>query len=307
MRVNDSSPERSGHGTLYPPSMTRSFSFISLMFLVAIVFSVSPIHADASRTGYGKNVQLVEQLLTKSVAARQIDEGDNVEAKAAKAKALELLKQARQAEEKGQLDLRDTYLQQAKEQMFSAMRQVGGKVVEDKKQRDFDQRYRNVEALLDAYVRISQEKQLPKSEQMVAQIKQAMATGRTELKKSNMVAALDHINGAYASLKIALIQLRSGDTLVNSLSFASKEEEYHYELDRNDTHKMLVNVLLSEKLNRSGMSSMVTMVMAKVDELREQADKAAKQGDFQGAIEKMEEATAQVVRLIRAAGIYIPG
>ena len=46
--------------------------------------------------------------------------------------------------------------------------------------------------------------------------------------------------------------MRSGDTLVRSLNFASKEEEYRYEIDRNDTHQMLIKVLveISQKIEK---------------------------------------------------------
>jgi hypothetical protein len=92
------------------------------------------------------------------------------------------------------------------------------------------------------------------------------------------------------------------------LNFASSEEEYHYEVDRNDTHRMLVDVLLKEKMNTNwGIEAMVNKFMESADKLRARADEQASDGEYENAIGTMEESTKEIVRAIRSAGIYIPG
>lgn len=306
-------PQKPGPDNSPPTGRTRLFStlqttviFNLASLIVCLAFTTEP-QADANRTGYGQNIRLTEQLFSNSVASRQIDEGNNTEAKQLKAQALELLEQARAAEAAGDPSRRDELLRESKQKMFSAMRLSGDKVVADKQQQDLRQRLDNVKAMREAWQRVAAEKKPADAEQINTQVEHELDSSQREQGRGNYQAALDHVNNAYVTLKLAIVSLRHGDTLTTSLAFASKEEEYRYELDRNDTHKMLVNVLLKEKLERSGMSRMVSMVMDKVDKLRDEANQRASEGNYKAAIELMEEATAQVVRLIRAAGIYIPG
>ena len=115
------------------------------------------------------------------------------------------------------------------------------------------------------------------------------------------------LDRAYLVAKAAISSMRSGDTLVRSLTFASAEEEYHYEIDRNDTHQMLVKVLLAEKRSSAAADAMVQGFVDKASTLRERAEGTARGGDHRAAIRLLEDSTRELVRAIRGAGIYIPG
>ena len=108
-------------------------------------------------------------------------------------------------------------------------------------------------------------------------------------------------------MKVTIESIRSGQTLVRSLRFASKEEEYHYEIDRNDTHSMLIGLLVDEKKKSDAMRQKIVDYVAQADLLRQQAEAYAKDGAHEQAIELLEQSTRQLVRAIRSAGIYIPG
>jgi hypothetical protein len=98
--------------------------------------------------------------------------------------------------------------------------------------------------------------------------------------------------------------MRSGDTLVRSLNFANKQEEYKYELDRNDSLQMLYKVLIEQKGNANPM---VVAQVKKAQDLRGAAEAAAARADHVEGIRLLEESTGQLVRAIRSAGIFIPG
>jgi hypothetical protein len=116
------------------------------------------------------------------------------------------------------------------------------------------------------------------------------------------------LDRAYLVAKAGVSSLRSGDTLVRSLNFASKEEEYHYEIDRNDTHLMLIKVLAEEKRAANpAMDQQVSILIAKASELRATAEAAAARKDHAQAVKLLEDSTAELVRAIRNAGVYIPG
>jgi hypothetical protein len=163
--------------------------------------------------------------------------------------------------------------------------------------------------LLQAHNRYAKENQLNGDAVKTAQhVEETLAKARQEFDRGQRDTAMQMVDEAYLSIKLSLTRLRTGQTVVSALHFANKEEEYHYELDRNDTHKMLVNVVLKEKLEANpGLAKLVDINMKAAEDLREKALAQAKQGDFDAAVETLENSTKQIIRAIRAAGIYIPG
>jgi hypothetical protein len=121
---------------------------------------------------------------------------------------------------------------------------------------------------------------------------------------------IDHaralLDKAYSIVKLEVEALREGDTLVRSLKFDSKADEYHYELDRNDTHQMLVTLLLKEERKVPSVDTMVTKAVKEAARLRSVAEDARKKGDFDAAVDALEKSTDELVRAIRAAGVDIP-
>lgn len=248
----------------------------------------------------------VGTLIDSSSAAKQIEASANAEALALRGKARELRQQAEAAYKSGDYANASRLLDQAAKQLFEGVRlAMPEQVTNEKKQRDFDNRMESVKALLAAQKRISAEKGT----------KGAETTAETQMREAAALAAagkLDEgralLDKAYLTTKQAIEGMREGDTLVRSLHFATKEEEYRYELDRNDTHKMLVKVLLDEKrASNPGLESTVKQYLEQAAALRLQAEAAATKKDFEGAIKLLEDSTKELVRAIRSAGVYIPG
>jgi len=252
----------------------------------------------------------VKLLLESSSAARQIEASGNAQALAERAAARVLRQQAEDAYKAGDYSAASARLDQAAQKMFASVRlaapeQLGA----PKQQRDFDSRMESVSALLSAQQRISKEKNLgAKGEQassaLLAQQRSAAALASAG-KLEQARALLDQV---YLTTKLSIEAMRRGDTLVRSLQFATKEEEYHYEVDRNDTHKMLIKMLLDEKRSsNAGLDGMVQKYLEQAALLRTDAEGKAAAKDFEGAIGQLEAATRELVRAIRSAGVYIPG
>lgn len=252
----------------------------------------------------------VATLIEKSSAARQIEASANPEALALRGKARELQQQADDAYKTGNYANASRMLDQAAKMMFDSVRLASPEqVTGEKKQRDFDNRMESVKALLAAQKRISAEKRqgakgTETSNTIEAQMRDATALAAAG-KLDQGRALLDQV---YLTTKLAIEGLRNGDTLVRSLHFSSREEEYHYEVDRNDTHKMLIKVLLDEKrASNAGLESMVQKYLEQAAVLRGQADGMAAKKDFESGIRLLEDSTKELVRAIRSAGVYIPG
>lgn len=271
------------------------------------VLLVGAVHAGQTES----RLQSVEKLLETSSAAQQIRGSDNQAAKDKHEQAVELFEKAKLAEGKGDEQQAADLLKQATKTMFEATRMIKkDDSFMAKDVRDFDERKASVEALCTAYENIAKEKGIDKATEnelhafVYKRVDQAEA-----LKKDDRVKeGRKMLDEAYVAAKVAIEHLRGGETLVRSLNFASSEEEYHYEVDRNDTHRMLVDVLLKEKMKTNwGIEAMVNKFMESADKLRARADEQASDGEYENAIGTMEQSTKEIVRAIRSAGIYIPG
>lgn len=271
------------------------------------VLLVGAVHAGQTES----RLQSVEKLLETSSAAQQIRGSDNQAAKDKHEQAVELFEKAKLAQGKGDEQQAADLLKQATKTMFEATRMIKkDDSFMAKDVRDFDERKASVEALCTAYENIAKEKGIDEATEnelhafVYKRVDQAEA-----LKKDDRVKeGRKMLDEAYVAAKVAIEHLRGGETLVRSLNFASSEEEYHYEVDRNDTHRMLVDVLLKEKMKTNwGIEAMVNKFMESADKLRVRADEQASDGEYENAIGTMEQSTKEIVRAIRSAGIYIPG
>lgn len=257
-----------------------------------------------------RRLESVFTLIEKSTAAKQIEASGNAEAIAHRNKARELRTQAEKMYQKGDYAAALQLVLDASKTMVNGVRLAAPEgVSSQKKQADFDSRMESVKALLAAQKRISEEKKtgakgLEVSTKVEAMIKEAKALA--DAKKIDEGRII--LDQAYVTTKMSIEGLRTGDTLVRSLNFANKKEEYVYEVDRNDTHKMLVDMLLKEKRgSNSNVDGMVKKYVDQAASLRILAEEFAAKGDYVSGIKRLEESTQELVRAIRGAGIYIPG
>lgn len=255
-------------------------------------------------------LQRVEKLIEESSAAQQVAGSEVQAAHAKREEARQLYSQAQRAGESGDTEKMDQLLKDATNTMFDAVRLAGRKdVVAINDEQRFRQRLESVKVLLEAHSRISGEKDSAVEGKALVKKLQPDLDGAERLaEQGDFSQALVLVDTVYTQVKASVQGLREGDTLVRTLHFANKEEEYHYEVDRNDTHKMLVTMLLKEKLeSKPDISKMVDPYLQKADEVRSDAEKLAGQGKYGEAIERLEESTKHLVRAIRGAGVYIPG
>jgi len=272
---------------------------------------VSPsVITGVSKDQVENRIELVERLVRTSSAARRVKISEQPEIQAGYANVMARLDQAVETFEAGDYGTAYVLLTEVTTNMFETARRIDASdLLERKRSRDFDSRRSSVEALLVAHGRISKEKGHAMAHDGLMKI----TGGHVEVadalaENGKYIAGRQQLDAAYTMIKVSIKNLRGGDTLVRSLEFATPEDEYHYELDRNDTHRMLVTVLAKEKLDTNpAMSKKVAGFLQKADTMRGEAEQEAAKGDYTEAIAHLEASTSQVVRAIHGAGIYIPG
>lgn len=251
----------------------------------------------------------LETLIERSSAARQIEASAVKEALERRTRARDSLRQAQEAQRAGDAAAAERLLAQARTLMVEAVRLAAPEQVTAAKLRaDFDARVESVKALLGAHRRISAEKgDAARSAETTRAIEQLLGAAEKLRAEGRLESARGSLDQAYLIAKASVSSMRSGDTLVRSLTFASKEEEYRYEVDRNDTHQMLIKVLVDGQRRAPGADAMVAERVERARQLRAQAEASAGRGDHAGAVQLLEESTGELVKAIRSAGVYIPG
>ncbi|HEY0825541.1 MAG TPA: hypothetical protein VGD76_17265, partial [Ramlibacter sp.] len=187
-------------------------------------------------------------LIESSSGARQIEASGAGEALARRARARELHGKASEALRAGDLDTASKLLDEASRAMFEGVRLAAPQQVADAKERsDYGARLESTRALVEAQKRIAAEKGGPRAAEPARQAEALIAEGEKLAAAGRLPDARAKVDQAYLTVKAAIGTAREGDTLVRSLNFASKREEYDYEIDRNDTHAMLIKVLLADR------------------------------------------------------------
>jgi hypothetical protein len=277
---------------------------------VALLATGSAALAQATASSdVASRLVYVERLLTESSAAKKVDASGRPEAIEMKADAQAHFDRAKALVDSGDNEAAEVELREAIRLMTMSARAANGDAkVSQKQTDDYDLRKESVTALATAHDRIATEKGMKEMNTALQQkVAADLAVSDELLAAGKGDEARAMLDSTYESVKASLENLRGGDTLVRELSFETPEDEYHYELDRNDTHRMLVEVLLAEKMEASPMRKTADGFIAKAGELRVQAEQAAGKKKFEEAIQLLEESTKEFIRAIRSAGVYIPG
>lgn len=174
-------------------------------------------------------------------------------------------------------------------------------------QNDYETKLRSINALLEAQQRIADEKAGAEQKMQMKRTVTALLNSAHDYASSNDYKnALQTLNQAYQIITASIEQLRGGETLVRALHFETPEEEYHYELDRNDTYQMLIHMLVEDKKTMQ-LTGRVQQFLDQANALRKLGETQARDGDFSDAIRSLEQSTRNLIFAMRNAGFFIPG
>ena len=287
-----------------PPSYSATALAVLSLILACSMPTLADDNTDADPMG--SRDKLVRTLLFESSAARKIELSGNEAAMAKRAEAIQIFEAASKHE---YAELREEQYNRAVALLYEAASlATSASDGDDKVRRDLDNRQQSLDALLSAHKRIMDEKNSTEvHDALLDEIAADRLAADTLITEGKPGEAKAHIDRAYVATKLSVERARKGETLTRELSFDTPEDEYKYELDRNDTHRMLLKVLLDDKMKNERIRDRVEVHVTKSDELRDQAMSSAGSSEFETAIETMEKSTKELVMAIRSAGIYIPG
>ena len=282
---------------------------LSMLYVTGVCATHSEQQLHKTRKQTTQQAKFVKKLLEISSAAKKVRASEDVNVQSLYRAANDLYQNALVYLDEEKSDEAAESLFHATEMLFRAVKlSEKQRIVDDEDRRQFELRLKSVNALLVALQRIGEEKgMMEKTDRVKSMADSEVANAEALMKTGQPFSARKVIDSIYVEIKTAISELRSGDTLVRSLHFDTKKDEYLYELDRNDTHKMLVSLLLEEKMKNKRTRERAQKFLDKAAVLRKQAEKYADAGNYEKAIEICEQSTKEIVRAIRSAGLFIPG
>lgn len=256
-----------------------------------------------------QKAKFVTNLVTNSASIRAIEQSGDADAIQALQNARKLVDEAVKDSAAGNAAQADVKLNKAIELVNSNTRRVSESTIKgNRAQQLFESRMASVKALLEAYDRVAKEKGVAsRTGERRAAVVQHISEIEAMAKGGNYEGAVVQLDQAYATVTAELSALREGDKLTKELSFASAEEEYVYEIDRNDSHVFLLKLTLSEKPPHPSFAATIEGMRTEAEDLRKQAEAKAKSKDFAGAIKALGESTDKLIKALRMGGAYIPG
>ncbi len=292
------------HLQLVKPTFSRTQIMSALVLLFVSV--VAPAADDQSEDELAQRVAMVRTLIFESSAALKITAGTDEQAHKKHDQAIALFESGAGPGDKGN---REEKLNAAVAMLYEAVAAVSTSDNSDAKdRRDFDNRQRSLEALLAAHKRIMAEKGTAARHAALSdEIEADNRAANLLLADGKVHEARVFLDRAYEKTKLSVEHSREGETLVRELKFETAEDEYLYELDRNDTHRMLLTVLLEEKMKSDRIKERVVSFITAADEFRATAVHHADASRFEDATAELENSTSELVKAIRSAGVYIPG
>ena len=175
----------------------------------------------------------------------------------------------------------------------------------DARQARYDTLMHSVMALQAAYHSIRDEVGAPAAS-VSGQVATWVAAAEAEREAGRLDIGLRKLKVAYTTLQSEIIRLRGGQTLVRELSFASAAEEYAYEVDRHDSHLLLVELLLGKAQDNPVREAEIETAVDESMRMHWIAHKYAAAGDYQQAVAWLELASDGLASLIRKQGFDIP-
>lgn len=282
---------------------------VALALCVFAALATAQTRPPPDREQLERKLASTSTLIESSSGARQIKASGEPRAEEQRRRARDLHRRAGDALKAGDLEGTAKLLDAAALAMFDGVRLSSPEQVTLPKQRaDFDARMESTRVLLEAQKRIAVEKNAgSRAGELTRGVESILANAAALAANGRLGEARQAVDQAYLAVKAAVGGMREGETVVRSLTFATKAEEYHYEIDRNDTHRMLTQILLKDKRGAGTVDAMVEQALAAAAKLRAQAEQEAARRDHDTAVKTLEESTRELVKAIRGAGVYIPG
>lgn len=260
--------------------------------------------ADRYSTIYNK-IKLLNWLVSDSPVSKRVENGDDDEAKQQLKRSQEISEQAVEHNERGEFELAEVHINEGLKLMTKLSRRVKDQDrVEQARVELYKQVKDHVDMFIVAFDRIAEEKGEDRVENLLDRDElDAIMSKAEDAHDDGELALANHLMRQAADLvDNALSDARHEDVLLHELSFENLEEEYAYEVNRNESYVKLIDLMQKKTAPSQTSASYVKKLIEQNSQFRKQADEFFKKGNLEEGISVLEKGTDKLSRALRVSG-----
>lgn len=297
--------------------MSTSNATASIFGAAALAFLGAAWAGDVWAQNQAGAKSETERLLSQKALMLEVYLGSEKVAEALRsgdADTVGVVERARADLAKGAEALEKGDLAHAEQNLDSGMRQIStlalrqGARAEDPavKKADFMARRRQIESFIRALEAGSDTTALSPWAGRLAVARKALQHADGLYGQEKYAEANAQLISIYEDVVVIVSEARRNQSIIYRLNFDTPADEYAYELERNKSYEILVDIAIAEKQKSDKiLRPYVQVLVGQSRELQEAARVHAANGDHVKAIRTLEDATSHLVQALRSASVMV--
>lgn len=278
------------------------------LIMTLVLLSAGSAFAASEEDKYSSiynKIKLLDWLVNDSPVSKRIEASGDDEAKQQLQRSREMWEQAVEHNEEGEYELAEGHINQGLVLMTRLSRKVKD---EDRVKQARIELYKQVKGHVDMFVvafdRVAEEKGEDHVRGMLDrdELDEIMTKAESSYKDGELAMANHLMRQAADIVDNALSDARHKDVLLHELTFESLEEEYAYEINRNESYVKLIDIMQKKSAPSQASAAYVQKLIEENAKLREQADVLVSEGNLEQGISVMESGTDKLSRALRMSG-----
>jgi hypothetical protein len=295
------------HRNIAADLCARVSTRFGLLFSVVLLLSgAGSALADSEQSAaiYNK-VKLLDWLVHDSPVTKRIETSGDEEAAQQLKRAQDMWEQAVEHSEREEYELAEVHIDAGLKLMTRVSRKFKDQDREKQARIDLYKQVRgHVDMFVTAFDRIAEEKGEADIGKLLDREKldSLMSSAQSQYDDGDLVMANHLMRQAADLVDNALSDARHKEVLLHELSFESLEEEYAYEINRNESYVKLIDLMQEKDGPSQASASYVAKLIEQNAELRKEADALADKGNYEESIAILEQGTDKLSRALRVSG-----
>ncbi|HEY0635567.1 MAG TPA: hypothetical protein VGE00_09295 [Gammaproteobacteria bacterium] len=243
-----------------------------------------------------------ESVLMKSEGAKRVDGSSHDVARAKLAQARERYQEARKAHGEGRIEEAEKGLNESLRLATAATQLVPSQNNLDQQVRErYNDLLRQVKSYQDWHVDYKGIDPHEKEDQ--SKMEAELTRAQLLAEQGQYQQANELLNNMLGILITKTNVAIGSKTVTYDLNFASKEEEYRYEVDRNREYERLLPIALTQKQPTAAVKGVMDKMIDKARALRRESEAAFEAQKIDDAIARMHESTEQLQNALKMVGV----
>jgi len=280
-------------------------AYLMIGLLIVQTYSSQMYAAESPAKATQSKLMLLESILKKSKRPKEVYASGNENAITIMDEAHKHYDAAKAWLDKGEYRQSDMEIQKSLQKISTSFRMVVDK--EDETEvalEQYDLLHKRVTSFNDLYSQLPSAK--AKGLMDVNEVNKLINEAESLYQQKQPKQALAPLAKAADMLEKALSDARKNETVVYALDFATPEDEYQYELERNVSYIELTDIVLSSNSPEIKKKlPLIKMLIKKNDKLVNDAKNSFQSGDVTQAIELLEKGNKTLVQALRIGGLTL--